>query len=141
MARGQDEKEEEKHQEKEEEKRHEKDHDEKWRHNPLGAAIWALILIWAGIVFLAQNMGLLTGFEMLSPWSLVLAGAGVLLLLEVLVRLVVPEYRRPVIGTLIVGLVLLAAGLGSLQNWDLLWPILLIAAGVALLLGFITRRR
>jgi hypothetical protein len=92
-------------------------------------------------VFLAQNMGLLTGFEMLSPWSLVLAGAGVLLLLEVLVRLVVPEYRRPVIGTLIVGLVLLAAGLGSLQNWDLLWPILLIAAGVALLLGFITRRR
>jgi len=141
MARGQDEKEEEKHQEKEEEKRHEKDHDEKWRHNPLGAAIWALILIWAGIVFLAQNLGLLTGFEMLSPWSLVLAGAGVLLLLEVLVRLVVPEYRRPVIGTLIVGLVLLAAGLGSLQNWDLLWPILLIAAGVALLLGFITRRR
>jgi hypothetical protein len=140
MARGQDEKEE-KHQEKEEEKRHEKDHDEKWRHNPLGAAIWALILIWAGIVFLAQNMGLLAGFERLSPWSLVLAGAGVLLLLEVLVRLVVPEYRRPVIGTLIVGLVLLAAGVGSLQNWWLLWPILLIAAGVALLLGFITRRR
>ncbi len=28
----------------------EKEHEEKWRRDPLGALIWAFIIIWAGVV-------------------------------------------------------------------------------------------
>lgn len=134
-------KEEEKAQEKEEEKRDEKNFDEKWRSNPLGALTWAGILIWAGLVLLAKNLGLLARLEPLQDWNLIMAGAGVILLIEVLIRLNVPAYRRPVAGTLVFGLVLLGAGLGSIKGWDLIWPLLLIAGGIAMLFGFMSHRR
>jgi hypothetical protein len=134
-----DEKDEEKRYEKEEEKRQEKSFDEKWRHNPLGAAVWALILIWAGLVLLAANFGLLARFERLSAWNIILAGAGLILLLEVLIRLLVPEYRRPVVGNAILGLLLLAAGLSTVWSWNLVWPLVLIIIGLALVFGY-TRR-
>ncbi|NLE75660.1 MAG: hypothetical protein GX605_02760 [Chloroflexi bacterium] len=138
------EKEEEK-QEKEREKE-EKSWDEKWRQDPLGAVVWALILIWAGVVFLAETMGLLASlrtrgvqwessvFARLEPWWLVLVGAGLILLLEVAVRLLVPAYRRPVGGTLILAAVLLGIGFGNLFSWSLVLPLVLIAAGVGILL-------
>ena len=54
------EKSDEKELEKQEEKStDEKSYEEKYRRDPLGAVVWALILIWAGLVLLAQNMGTL----------------------------------------------------------------------------------
>lgn len=139
-----DEKVEEKAEEKQHEKREEKSWDEKWSRDPLGAVIWALILIWAGVVFLASNLGLLQAMPLparMGPWSWVLTGAGALLLIEVLARLVLPAYTRPVIGTLILGLVFLGLGLGDTYGWGLIWPILLIGFGLMILLrGLISRR-
>jgi hypothetical protein len=127
-------------QEKEEEKE-EKSWDEKWRRDPLSAAGWAAILIWAGLVLLAESMGFLIRFERLDAWALIFIGAGLIVLLQVLVRLVVPEYRQPVTGSLIWGVILLAIGLGDLIGADLIWPLVLIAIGVAVLLrGFVRRR-
>ncbi len=135
-------KEEEKQHEKEDEKQHEKEEekswDEKWRRDPLSAVVWAVILIWAGVALLAENMGLLVRFEWLDAWGLVFIGAGVIVLLEVVVRLLVPSYRRPVGGTLILAVVLLGIGLGNLVGWSVIWPLILIAIGVSVLLrGFI----
>jgi len=130
-------------QEKEEEKqeREEKSWEEKWRRDPLNAAVWAIILIWAGLVFLAETLGLLTRFERLETWALIFIGAGLIVLLEVVIRLVVPEYRRPVTGSFIFGVVLLAIGLGNLIGVELIWALVLIAIGVAILLrGFFQRR-
>ncbi len=78
----------EKEEEKEEEKRHEKgpeekNWDEKWRRDPLGSLIWALILIWAGVALLLSNMGLLFRIPGLEVWELIFLGAGVLILAEV----------------------------------------------------------
>jgi len=127
-------------QEKEEEKE-EKSWDEKWRRDPLSAATWAAILIWAGLVLLADNMRLLTRFERLDAWALIFIGAGLIVLLQVLVRLIVPEYRQAVTGSLIFGVILVAIGLGDLIGADLIWPLVLIAIGAAILLrGFIRRR-
>ena len=144
--------------EKEQEKTEEKSVDEKWRRDPLGSAVWALILIWAGFVLLASNVGWL-GFlnDMLeqiqfqlaetpldipdwrfSTWSLIFLGAGILLLAEVVIRLLFPSYRRPVLGTTILAIVFLAIGIGS---WGLIWPLVLILIGAALLLGGIFRRK
>ena len=143
---------------KHEEKTEEKSVDEKWRRDPLGSAVWALILIWAGFVLLASNVGWLDflndileqfRFQLaespiaipdlqLSTWSLIFFGAGVLLLAEVIIRLLFASYRRPVIGTAILAIVFLAIGIGS---WGLIWPLVLIVIGLALLLGGLFRRK
>jgi hypothetical protein len=129
--------------EKEEEKRREKDEkswDEKWREDPLSAVVWASILVWVGIALLIGNLGVLDDVA-LDGWSLAFAGAGAILLLEALVRYAIPTYRRPVLGSLILGLVFLTIGLGDLGIWDAIWPLAIILIGVALLLrGFGWRR-
>jgi low affinity Fe/Cu permease len=58
----------------------------------------------------------------------------------VVVRLSVPEYRRPVTGSLILGVVLVAIGLGDLIGAGMVWPLVLIVIGAAILLrGFVRR--
>jgi hypothetical protein len=137
----------EKFDEKEMEKKEEKAPEEKWRRDPLGSIIWACILIWAGLVFLASNLGWLdaiitqteevTGVSaidnVISAWSVVLLGAGVIIMVEVAIRLLVPAYRRPVLGTFIFGLVLIGLGLGDLINWNILWPLIIIGVGLSIL--------
>jgi len=150
-----DEKFDEKDKEKREEKSpEEKNWDEKWRRDPLGSVVWAVIFIWAGLVFLASNLGFLnsiysrttgisgTGFPFrLEAWSLVLAGAGVILLIEVVVRLLVPAYRRPVGGTLFLGIILIGVGLGDLISWSIIWPLIIIAFGLSIIFrGFLRGR-
>ncbi len=126
------------------EKEQEKSWDEKWRRDPLGSIAWALILIWAGVVFFAENMDWIRSvgppFDRMEAWSLIFAGAGVIFLGVVLVRLLVPDYRRPVVGTLILALVFLGIGLGETVGWEIIWPIILIALGVSFLLGGFRRR-
>jgi hypothetical protein len=126
--------------EKQEEKE-EKSWDEKWRRDPLSAAIWAGILVWAGLVFLADNLGLLARIERLDAWGLIFIGAGLLVLLEVVVRSLIPDYRRPVTGTLIFGIILLGIGLGDVIGWGAIWPVVLIIIGLSILVrGFLGRR-
>ena len=152
---------EEKVEEKEEEKVHEKEEektDEKWRQDPLSAVVFALILIWAGVVLLAHNLGILDFFESLiaqlklpelvlpfeipffgvDAWRLFFLGAGGIVLFEVLIRLVVPQFRRHVFGTLIGAIVLIALGIGS---WNLVWPLILIGVGASILLSGLFGRR
>jgi hypothetical protein len=92
------------------------------------------------VVLLATNLGFLDGF-FLDDWQLFFLGAAALLMLEVLVRLLVPPYRQPVIGTVILSLVFLGIGLGGLVKWYLLWPLVLIGLGVYILFSGLFRRR
>ena len=118
----------------------EKNWEEKWRRDPLGGMVWAGILIWAGLVLLADNLRLLARFERLEAWAIILVGAGLILLLEVAVRVLVPAYRRAVTGTLILGLILIGAGLGDLLSWNVIGPLVLILFGVFILLRVLMRR-
>lgn len=143
-----DEKELEKREEKEEKERDEKNWDEKYARDPLGTIVWALIFIWAGVVLLAANFGLLDRIitwqshmpmmgwmgRIAGAWPLILLGAGVLVLIEVLIRLLVPAYRRPVFGSLFFAILLIGAGLGDLVNWNILWALLLIGLGLSIIL-------
>ena len=121
----------------------EKSWDEKWRRDPLSAVIWAAIFIWAGMVFLLSNMGFLdflirpAGDEWWErvggAWSIVLIGAGLIILVEVAIRLLMPVYRRPVMGSVIFALILIGLGLGELINWGIIWAVILIIIGGSIL--------
>ena len=150
-----DEKFEEKELEKREEKSpEEKSWDEKWRRDPINTIAWAAIFIWAGLVLLADNLGMFNplrelGYDVaslsfltdLEPWSLIFLGAGVIILIEVIVRVLIPEYRKPVGGTLIFGLVLIGIGLGDLFGWAVIWALILIGIGLSIILRGITSKR
>lgn len=133
----------EKAEEKQHEKMDEKRFEEKSRRDPLSAMVWAGILIWVGVALLANNLGILNNvpvLEQFEPWSLAFAGAGVIVLFEVLIRLTVPQYSGPVIGTLIFSLILLSVGMGDIVQWDFIWPVVIIVAGVLILLRSFSRR-
>lgn len=142
-----DEKFDEKESEKREEKSpEEKSWDEKWRRDPLGSIVWAAIFIWAGVVLLATNLGLFNapglGFlARIESWSIILIGAGLIVLLEVLVRLLVPAYRRPVGGSIFLALALIGFGLGDIFGVEIVWPLILIALGLSVLLRGLARGR
>lgn len=112
--------------------------DEKWRRDPVDAIAWALIFIWAGLVLIAWNMGFLNGVSILgydvAPWAIGFIGAGVIMFLGVALRLLVPAYRRPVMGSLIFGVVLLGVGLGAMTGrYEVIGALVLIAIGVGYL--------
>ncbi len=127
----------------------------RWRgRDSLSTVIWALIFIWAGGVLLAGNLGYLGALQTslanlpgpwaafgVGSWPLIFLGAGVLVAVEVAVRLAVPALRRPVLGSIILAVLLIGVGLGPLTNWGLVWPAILIVVGASLLLrGFFRGR-
>jgi uncharacterized membrane protein len=132
--------------EKQEEKSaDEKKYDEKYRRDPLGSIIWALILIWVGLVLLAQNLGYLEQwgirlkfadlpFEVPfvgDSWSLIFLGIAVIVFIEIIIRLLIPDYRRPLMGSVIFLIVCIGLAFGS---WEFIWPLILIAVGASILL-------
>ncbi|MDH7485229.1 MAG: hypothetical protein QHJ81_03015 [Anaerolineae bacterium] len=117
--------------------------EEKWVRDPVGTAMGALILIWLGVTMFLANLPA-AGVEWSNQWAWFLLGLGAILILEAVVRLAVPEYRRPVGGKIIGGIVLLIIGAsGSFLPLDLAkwWPLIPIGIGVAILLGGFFRRR
>lgn len=131
------EKEEEKH-EKEDEKHQEKQMDEKFRRDPVRGITFAIILIWGGIVAFLEVNHTITA-EWWEAWSFFLAGTGAILLIKAVFRLM-PEHRRAVGGTVIIGIVLLGVGLGDMIGWQYTWPAILIVVGLAIISGIFLRR-
>jgi hypothetical protein len=139
--------------EKELQKRDEKSVEEKHRDDPLSSITWAVILIWAGLVFLADNLGWLQNIPVtalpdgvhilgkLEAWTVIMLGAGVILLINVVARLLIPAYRSPVRGTIILAAVFIGIGLGNMVGWNVVWPIVLIAIGLSFLVGGGFRRK
>ena len=142
-----DEKSEEKY-EKEDEKFEEKHH-----RDPLSALIWALILIWAGLVYLASNLGWLNTIQTaeiipgvftlagLSTWSVIFMGAGVLVFIEAVIRTFVPAYRSSTGGNFFLAAIFLGIGFGAIFGWQAVWPFILIAMGLSALASALIRRR
>ncbi|MCL6432582.1 MAG: hypothetical protein K6V36_17255 [Anaerolineae bacterium] len=126
--------------EKQEEKGREKGQGEKWRRDPISAIAWALILIWAGLVLLADSLGTLATLVALPAWSVILIGAGVILLLEAALRLLVPAYRRPVAGIVVLAIILIAIGLSSAFGILTILPLARGIIGLYLLIRGLTGR-
>ena len=122
--------------EKEQEKTHEKeekpsDMAEKWRSDPLSAIVLAASLIVGGFVLILDNLGVL--FFRGNGWAITLVCAGLIVALGAVVRMVMPEYRRPVRGTLILAAVLFGLGLSGWIGWGVTWALIIIGAGITIL--------
>lgn len=142
MGQDGEDKREEKQQEKEREKKQEKGQglDEKYRRNPLGFVSFALLIIWLGVILLLQNADVIPDDD--DGWAIFLWGGGGLILLGAVIRLLVPAWRRPVIGTFIWGAIWVGVGFGlRYQSWEVVGPIVIIAIGVAILAGRLAPRR
>jgi hypothetical protein len=140
------------------EMREEKGVDEKWSRDPLGSIFFAVSLIWLGVVLLLTNLGRLTiltdfvdrlglphpnlPFELpfadARTWQVFFLGAAAIVIMEIIIRLLIPMYRRPVVGSILWAGVLLVL---ALWNWTIIWPLALVAIGVSILLGGLIRRR
>jgi hypothetical protein len=142
-----DEKEREKEREKEHEKEREKENEkgqyagEKFRRDPISGAFWAGILILAGLVFLADNLGYLPQVGNADEWHWIVFGAGLIVLLEALVRTLSPDYARPVTGRFILSGVLMVVGASGIIGTDVTWPLILVVVGLGILLTTLLRKQ
>lgn len=103
--------------------------EEKWHKDPLGGIVFGAIVILAGVLIFADRQYYLDGGWF---WWL-LAGVGVIFLIEAIVRYAMPEYRRPVGGKLAAAVILLAIGASNIYGLEDWWPLLLIVAGVVII--------
>jgi predicted membrane protein len=99
--------------------------------------VGACILL-LGVLFLLENLGFFAVVRLWAFWPVILIAVGIARLIEG------PRSSRQIGGAvlLVIGLVFLAINLGFLPPliWRLVWPVLLILAGVLFLVrGFDTR--
>jgi len=135
--------------EKEEEKRGEKQEekgrswDEKWQHDSLRLISIAAILIWGGLVAFGGTLNLFNYNWEEHGWAIFLLGTGVILIVKVIIRSIVPEFRRAIGASLIIGIILFIVGIFDLINWswNYIWPIILIAIGLVIILRGVLRHR
>ncbi len=123
-----------------------------FRRDQLDTIIWACILIWAGLVFLANYQGWLTRIPLAvsvksewawfdKAWLLVFLGAGTILLVEFILRLIVPSLHKRHSGNLFLAILLIGIGISEILGIMTLWPVILIAIGFSLIVRNYIHRR
>lgn len=106
-------------------------------HDPFSGIITGVLFVIAGALIFADKLDILEGGWF---WWLIFA-YGIILIGESVYRLSVPRYSRPVGGRLIWGAILVAfsaSQIYELENW---WPLILIAAGVAMIVNSVVSRK
>ncbi|MDA4128402.1 MAG: zinc-ribbon domain-containing protein [Thaumarchaeota archaeon] len=132
----------EKREKNEKREKHEKsEKGEKGRSGDLtGPVVGGLILIWLGVTFYLEQIGYLSSSIW---WAYFISGLGAILVFQGV--LMYSRGRRgtgPVIG----GAILIFLGLTSIANYQFnfqgdFWPLILVALGVAVIVGGISSRR
>ena len=129
----------EKGQEKEDEKG--RGADEKYQRNPLGFLMFAAALFWLGVYLLLRNRHVIPDTN--QSWAYLVWGLAAIGYVEIVIRLMVPKWRKPIAGTFVWAVVWTGVGVGvwTGEGWEIIGPILLIAVAVALVLGRLVSRR
>ena len=106
-------------------------------YSSISGLLPGLILILIGVLFLLSNYGLLRG----EWWQYFLVALGVIFLVEAWIQYINSATRRPRIGRIIAGLVLITVGLIFLFDATQWWPLILIVIGIILSVQFIVKRK
>ena len=110
-----------------------------WRSDRLHSVAWAATFFWAALVLLAEATGYSSRLSWWDGWGVFFTGAGAIVLVETVVRLLLRGYRSSWWWSLLVGSVLLAIGLDSWDGLAWIWALVLAAIGVAILRGVFAR--
>jgi hypothetical protein len=104
----------------------------------IGAVVGGGILIWLGVTFTLQQMGVIPPANW---WAYFISGIGVILILQGLISF--GSTRRPFIGSFIGGAILLLIGLAFITNISaVFWPLILVVIGIAIIASaFVARQR
>lgn len=105
-------------------------------YDPINRVMTAGLLVMAGVILLANQLGILPSYHQATPWAWIALGAGVVFLLTELVRALSGENASANSWTLLLGLACLGIGASVIfgVTWQLIWPAALILVGVVLLL-------
>lgn len=112
---------------------------ESWRSDRLDSLAWGAIFLWAALVLLAEAVDYAAGFAWWDGWGVFFTGAGVVVLLEAAMRLLMPEYRASWWWTLVVGAILLSIGLDNWGGWAGVWALVMAAIGLGTLRSVFAR--
>lgn len=105
-------------------------------HDPLSRVRGGLILILLGILFLLASLDRIMWADW---WAYFILGLGAILILEGLLRIMIPAYSEKVTGKLIGGTVLVVIGAFHLFGVVTWWPVILIVVGVVIVLSSFRR--
>jgi hypothetical protein len=96
----------------------------------------------AGVVLLADQLGVLPSYHHAGAWDWIMLGAGGVLLLAEPVRAISGDHSRPSGWMPIAGVVLLGIGMSQIfgVSSSVLWPAALILVGVVLLVRNVMSR-
>jgi len=100
---------------------------------------WAFVLIWAGLVFLADSMDLMPQIGDADAWSWIFLGAGVFGILGALYRLTSANVPNPTTWDWVWGSFCLIIGLGGFTTLSIAWPLVLILVGGVILVTVLLR--
>jgi len=120
------------------EKREENKNVRKHKKDPLSGIIAGIIVILLGVLFLLVTMGYL---DWDNWWAYFLVGLGVILIIEAVIRYMVPIYKRPIIGRIIGGIVLIAIGACGIFDIGFYWPLILVGAGIGIIVSTLLKSR
>ncbi|MBU7015726.1 MAG: hypothetical protein HXS52_03690 [Theionarchaea archaeon] len=105
----------------------------KFQKDPLGGVFFGLILLTVGVVYILRS-------QLPHPelwWAWVLLGIGIVSLLDAGVRYSRPEWRRPVFGKVMLGVILITIGGSIVYDLEFSWALFLIAIGAVMLIYYL----
>ncbi len=100
---------------------------------------WGAVLIWVGMVFGADSLGILPQIGGTSSWSWVFLGAGIAGLLFSLYSLNSPQYAIPTTWDWVWSVIFLIIGAVGFVSINVPWWLILIIIGVAILYSAMQR--
>ena len=112
-----------------------KKHSERNERRRLVRLWWAVVLIWAGLVFAADSMELMPQIDDASAWSWIFLGAGLVAILGSSFRLISPDIPNPTTWDWVWGVICLTIGLGGFTTLNIFWPLILILVGALALVN------
>lgn len=115
-------------------------HDKRGERQRLAGLWWAVVFIWAGLVFGAESMGILPQIGNADTWSWIFLGAGTLGSLGAIYRLASPKVLNPTAWDWVWGSFCLIIGLGGFITVNIAWPLILILVGGVILISVLWQR-
>lgn len=108
---------------------------EKWVRDPLSGIFIGMILILLGAVYLGRAY--MPDPDLWGAW--LVAGFGMVLIIDAILHSLRPEWKRPVSGKVIAGIIFIALGIAFASGIEESWTSLLIAVGLIFILYSVFR--